>query len=27
MTRYTAKLCKELGIELGEPEKLMVSLK
>ena len=27
ITRHTAKLCKELGIELGEPEKLMVSLK
>ena len=27
ITRHTAKLCKELGIELEEPEKLMVSLK
>ena len=27
ITRHTAKLCKDLGIELDEPEKLMVSLK
>ena len=27
ITRHTAKLCNELGIELEEPEKLTVSLK